>query len=106
MVRLTYYKSCAMSAQSATLRLRETFRLVLRHPRSGQSFAESAVEELLMSTPKSTKPDAERTDSNPEDKVRQTGEGITDMRKANENIRKAQDEDGEDVGRPVIDRHR
>ena len=59
-----------------------------------------------MSTPKSTKPDVERTDSNPEDKVRQTGEDMTDMRKANENIRKAQDEDGEDVGRPVIDRHR
>jgi hypothetical protein len=65
-----------------------------------------AAEELLMNTPKSTKPDVERTDSNPEDKPRQTGEGTTDMRKANENIRKAQDEDGEDAGRPVIDRHR
>ena len=36
--------------------------------------------------------------------VRRAGEGTTDMREANENIRKAQ---GEDSGRrPAIDRHR
>lgn len=49
--------------------------------------------------------DIERPESEAPDRQAppRTGEGSTDMRKANENIRKSQ---GDEVGRPTIDRHR
>jgi hypothetical protein len=50
-----------------------------------------------------TNPDADRKKAGDQGK-RRTGEGVTDMREANENIRKSQ---GEDAGHPpTIDRHR
>jgi hypothetical protein len=58
-----------------------------------------------MNKNKPQQPDVDRPE--PETPDRQapprTGEGSTDMRKANENIRKSQ---GDEVGRPTIDRHR
>ena len=50
-------------------------------------------------------PDVDRPDPDSPDRHAppRTGEGSTDMRKANENIRKSQ---GDDVGQPTIDRHR
>ena len=53
-----------------------------------------------------TTPDPDRKNAADRGETRRTGEGITDMRKANENIRKSQDEDGQAPGKPVIDRHR
>jgi len=51
-----------------------------------------------------TDPDVHRTTAGDQNDTEQTDERATDMRKANENIRKSQ---GEDAGPPpVIDRHR
>jgi hypothetical protein len=59
----------------------------------------------MMKKPEAENPDVDRPDTEAPGREAppRTGEGSTDMRKANENIRKAQ---GEDMGRPAIDRHR
>lgn len=50
------------------------------------------------------RPDSDRKEAPDRGEMRRTGEEPTDMRKANENIRKSQ---GDDVGQPpTIDRHR
>ena len=54
-------------------------------------------------------PEVDRPDTEAPDREAppRTGEGSTDMRKANENIRKAQGENGNDTSKqPMIDRHR
>jgi hypothetical protein len=60
---------------------------------------------MMMKTPEPENPDVDRPDTEAPDRQAppRTGEGSTDMRKANENIRKSQ---GDDVGQPTIDRHR
>ena len=58
-----------------------------------------------MNKPKNPEnPDVERTPPADEGDTHRTGKGTTDMREANENIRKSQ---GDDAGQPpTIDRHR
>ena len=52
-------------------------------------------------------PDGESTDAAGQGETQRTTERTTTMREANENIRKAQGEDGDPVGpHPTIDRHR
>lgn len=53
---------------------------------------------------KTNDPNVDRRKAGDQKDMHRTGDGTTDMREANENIRKSQ---GEDAGpRPTIDRHR
>jgi hypothetical protein len=78
---------------------------------SGRPLAPSAAtakEPTMKNTMKKQKdpenPDVERTQPADEGDTHRMGEGTTDMREANDNIRKSQ---GDDAGlRPTIDRHR
>jgi hypothetical protein len=71
---------------------------------SAATAKEPTMKNAMKKQKNSENPDVERTQPPDEGETHRTGEGTTDMREANENIRKSQ---GDDAGqRPAIDRHR